>query len=439
MKKHWSEQNNLIMKKNFTSKKLFILFAGICLTSLCFSQDNYLPGFVIRNNGDTLKGFIDYRNWRVNPKEINFKSTIDSNPTSFIPINIKEFSVKDEVYSSGIVEVEISPVEESRLDYDPNQKIRTDTIFLQTLFRGNKCLYYYMNSNGRENFYISNKNSEPELLIYKKYLVKQGTTSLVRTRNDYIGQLKFFFSDNPKIQSKIENASYSKKDMIRLFQEYYKNTSSEIGFKREAEKVHLEIGTMAGLSMTKLKFNSSDPAFDYLENTDFKLSTNFTGGLLFDLIIPRNRGKFSINNELLFSMYKTSGQYEYLDINDTHKKLTSEFNYSYLKINNLLRYRFLFKNISVFLNGGISSGIRIGEKMHVKKEFTTSWSGTTVYEGSPFIQTEKFELGFIAGAGVKFKNISLEARMEKGDGMINVPSINAWATRYNLFVSYRFK
>jgi len=132
--------------------------------------------------------------------------------------------------------------------------------------------------------------------------------------------------------------------------------------------------------------------------------------------MPRNQGKLSLDNELLFSMYKTNGQYEFLDYNDTYKKLTTEFGYSYLKINNLLRYRFLFGNISKFINGGISNGIRLSERKYVKKEFTTTYSGTSVYEGSPLVQTKYYEQGFLVGAGIKSKKLSFEARLEKGDG-----------------------
>jgi len=426
------------MKKILKLKKPVLFVVWVLFSYLSYSQENFFPGYVINNSGDTSKGFVDYKNWAINPKEVVFKSTATSSPTTFIPTDIIEFSVKDEIYVSGIVEVENTPVEDNKLDYDPKLKITVDTIFLQTLLKGKKGLYYYRNNNGRENFYV-NKDSGFELLISKKYLIRQGTTSFIFTRKDYIGQLNLYFNDCSTIQTKIENTSYDQRDLIKLFQDYHKCSSSEIGFQRKAERVHLEIGALAGASLTKLKFNSGDADYDYLENTNYKLSTNFSGGLSFDIIMPRNHGKLSLDNELTFSMYKTTGQYEFLDYNDTYKKLTTEFGYSYLKINNLLRYRFLFGNISPFINGGISTGIRLSETKYVKKEFTTTYSGTSVYEGSPLVQTKYYEQGFLVGAGIKSKNLSFEARLEKGDGMINVPSINAWATRYYFLIGYRFK
>ena len=295
-----------------------------------------------------------------------------------------------------------------------------------------------MNNKGRENFYI-NKDGGFQLLVAKKYLLRQGTTSTVMTRKDYIGQLNLLFSDCPTLQTKIENTSYAQRDLIKLFQDYTKCSSSEIGFQRKKERVHLQIGALAGASLTKLKFNSSIPDLNYLENTNYKLSPDFSGGLFFDIIMPRNQGKLSLNNELLFSMYKTSGQYEFINYDDTHKKFTTEFGYSYLKINNLLRYRFPLGNKSLFINAGISTGIRLSETNYIKKEFTTTYSGTTVYKGYPLAQTKYYEQGFLVGAGLKSKNISFKTRLEISDGMTNVPRINARVTRYFFLIGYRFK
>jgi hypothetical protein len=426
------------MKKTLILKSSVLFTVSFLFSYLSYSQENFSPGFIIKNSGDTLKGFVDYRNWAINPKVVDFKSTATSYPTTFIPTDIKEFSVKDEIYVSGIVEVENTPVQDNRLDYDSKLKLTVDTIFLQSLIRGKKDLYYYMNNNGRVNFYV-NKDGRFELLVFKKYLIRQGTTSYIFTGKYYIGQLNEYLNDCLTIRTKIENSSYSKKDLIKLFQDYYKCSSSETGFQRKAERVHLEIGALSGVSLTKLKFNSGSSDYDYLENTNYKLSTNYSGSLFFDIIMPRNQGKLSLNNELLFSMYKTTGQYEFIDYNNTYKKMTTEFGYSYLKINNLLRYRFLFSNLSLFINGGISTGIRLSETKYVKKEFTTTYSGTSVYEGSPLVQTKYFEQGFLVGVGIKSKRISFEARLEKGDGIINVPSINAWSTRYYFLIGYRFK
>ena len=421
-------------------KKLLLLITGIIISVLSFSQQNYLPGYIIQNNGDTVTGFIDYRNWSLNPDLIEFRKTSDSGATKYKPDDIKEFKVKDEIYVSGFVEIENSLLEESKLLYDPKLNITTDTVFLQTLLNGEKSLYYHRNNTGRPNFYVK-KDDEFELLVYKKYLIRKGTTSYVHERKDYVGQLNLYLLDCPNIQTMIARTSYSQKDLIRLFQNYYEFFSLDMGFQRQHERVKLEFGVLAGSSSTKLSFYISYPGegLDYLENTDFKPSTNITGGLFLDILIPRNFRKLSLNNELIFSMYNTDGQYDYIDYSNVHKHYTTEFKYSYLKINNLLRYKFPVGNFSFFCNAGVSNGIRLSEEQYVKKEFTTTYSGTSVYEGTPLTQTSDYEFGFIAGAGIKTNRLSFEARLESASGMITLTSVDASTKRVYFILGYRIK
>jgi len=55
--------------------KYFYLFAFLISVSLSsLAQSNYKPGYVVDLRNDTLKGFIDYKEWENNPKTFTFKS-----------------------------------------------------------------------------------------------------------------------------------------------------------------------------------------------------------------------------------------------------------------------------------------------------------------------------------------------------------------------------
>jgi hypothetical protein len=53
--------------------KLLLFFFLLPFFSL--AQTNYKPGYVVTLKGDTLRGFIDYKEWIKNPKYISFKNT----------------------------------------------------------------------------------------------------------------------------------------------------------------------------------------------------------------------------------------------------------------------------------------------------------------------------------------------------------------------------
>lgn len=135
---------------------------------LCaYGQENFLPGYIIDLKGDTTKGFIDYRNWDKNPKDVVFRNDTDGIKSTYKPLDIREFRVLDELYEGAIVEIETSPVLTAKLKPDPELYFAIDTTFLQTVIRGTKSLYYLKDRTGKSHFYT--KDSLFRLLIYKRY------------------------------------------------------------------------------------------------------------------------------------------------------------------------------------------------------------------------------------------------------------------------------
>jgi len=57
-----------------------------------------LPGYLKTADGVRTEGFIDYRNWENNPKQITFKQEEQSEKQVFKALDIAEFGVKDEFY-----------------------------------------------------------------------------------------------------------------------------------------------------------------------------------------------------------------------------------------------------------------------------------------------------------------------------------------------------
>jgi len=412
------------------SRKYGLLIAGIIISQLAFSQKNYIPGYVITNNNDTLLGFVDYRNWQYNPDMIRFKTSLDDSPVSFSPSDIAEFKVEGEIYVSGIINTEISPRNSNRLNKYPQLNIKADTTFLQTLVSGNKSLYSYKNFDTGENFYIK-QDSGFDLLIYKRYIEQRDGQSVITENRKYLNQLTLYLSDCETINSKLNNTSYEKNSLIKLFQYYYKNSPSGVSFQRDMEKIRTEIGFLAGVSSTSLEFKSNSYAF--LVEAGFNTSVNFSSGIFLDLILPRMQGKWSINNEVLFSTYNVKGSYNGYDNENNYWETTTEISYSYLKINNMLRFKYPAGPLFLFLNGGISNGFAVSEN-----DLTKLYTTDSVEEEFTLDDPRKYEQAYILGAGLKFNKLSLEFRYEKGNGMSTYVDLNSLTKRYYFLLGYRF-
>ncbi len=76
-------------RKKYKLFPYYISAMGLLLLStlMLSGQQNFLPGYIVSNNEDTIKGWIDYKDWEKNPDAIKFKQdngqTFHYNPGDF--------------------------------------------------------------------------------------------------------------------------------------------------------------------------------------------------------------------------------------------------------------------------------------------------------------------------------------------------------------------
>lgn len=83
----------------------------ILMTYTAVAQRNYVPGVVITSQNDSLKGFIDFRNWYQSPTEIAFKESLTKEEQRFKPADINGFIVAEPevTYVSRALRIDITP------------------------------------------------------------------------------------------------------------------------------------------------------------------------------------------------------------------------------------------------------------------------------------------------------------------------------------------
>lgn len=430
------------MRKNLL-KGLLVSVAIVLTWIPLFSQENFVAGYIINQNGDTTRGFVDYRNWGKNPNKVSFRKTLNSEIKLYTPLEISSFSALDEIYKSAVVKVDNSNVKEistsSAFDF------RTDTIFLQTLFQGSKSLYYYKDNNDQDNFYIYN-NSQFELLEFKKYMKKDETGRLfLLTNKRFYGQLRFYLQDCPNIDLKYKDLAYNPQSLQKLFGYYYSQMKNEVVLVRTNEKIKTEFGAVVGVSMIDLKFVTTAPIFDPLPKVKFDNSITPTGGLFLNFVLPRNNGKWSIYNELTYSRYNTKAFYNEFYSNENYMIHNYKVDYTYCKVNNMLRFKYPIGKLHGFVNAGISNGLIVREMN--SDSINSRYNGTSttfvqkIIADSPSddsFESKKHELGFLLGLGINYKNIFTELRFEAGTGISQYIALKVNANRYNFLLGYRF-
>ncbi|MDP4238606.1 MAG: hypothetical protein Q8904_03930 [Bacteroidota bacterium] len=422
--------------KNSKYKTLFVLF-GLIFSLFVFSQENFIPGYIIQQNGDTVKGLINYLNWEKNPNQISFKETKSSNIKEYKPLEIIAFSVLDETYKSAIVKVDQSNIKYG-ISSDPEFEFRTDTAFVLTIIQGSKSLYYYCDRNRQHNFYIYN-NSNYELLEFKEFNRIHEGHLFHEMNNRYIGQLILYFQDCHIKESKFQNISYTLESIEKLFKYYYSQMKPEVVSVKKKEKTKVEVGVIGGICMTGIVFTSASElsAFDYITKVKFDKDLSLTGGVFLNIVLPRNKGKWSLYNELLYNSYSFDGFYSDFNNSNYYQNKTYKLGYYYLKMNNMIRFKFPVGKFQGFANAGFSNGFVFKEVNRDIVE-TKFYSDHTIVENKVLEETRKHEQGLLFGFGLIHKRISAEIRYEAGTGISEYTYLGCVTNRYNLILGYRF-
>ncbi|MES2517808.1 MAG: hypothetical protein V4585_06850 [Bacteroidota bacterium] len=415
--------------KTFT----FIVFCFFFIQHV-YSQENFIKGFVTTTNGDTLNGFIDYKNWDKNPNRITFQKINSNKKLSLKPSSILGFGVNGDYYESGVVQIELSSNSTIDLTTLKELDMKTDSVFLEAIFRGNKSLYSYKTEQIREQFYIKT-NGTFELLIYKRYLRNTEEQTKIIENATYLSQLSMYLHDMPNLQPKLKVTEYTTKSLKNLFEYYYKTSESTSKYQKQTEKVVFEFGALAGVSIFNIKFEGR--IFPELVNGGFNRSINPMGGVYFDIVFPRNQKRWSLHNELVYDSFKTQGYFMEYDYEEKYSTYDIKLDYAYLKLVNMFRYKLFIGKADVYVNAGLSNGWAIKhDRLLEKKSRLFATNRTEILD--PIKESSNYEQGYIIGLGVKYKKINFEIRNERGTGMSEYLSLVSPTNRLSFLIGYQF-
>lgn len=415
-----------------------ILFSVLSFIAFTTFAQNFQPATIVTTDGKSVEGEINYKDWKKNPAQIQFRKSSGS-PEIYSATDLKSFTVSDDRYVSAIVDVDDRSDNSSSLTTEPEIITHRDTVFLRALVTGTKSLYYYVDI--ADHFYIL-KNDTFELLRYKKYISPANDQDNVYLYNrGFVTQLSQYLEGCEVFKGSMDRVKYDDDNLKKAFGKYYacKSASPEFVRSREAEKV--EIGVIAGASSTnfKVKTSSSNVTMVAMSRAKFSASTNFAGGVFFDIVFPRQRGKVSLNNELTYSSYQTSGTYRVSQSPTRYDDRIFEVAYSYVKMNNMFRYKFLLNNSAIFVNAGLSAGMLLNDESKLTLFRKSDNIENTQVDNAFKIDARSFEVGILGGAGFRKNRISLELRVERGSGPISELETSATVYRYYALLGYRIK
>jgi hypothetical protein len=439
----------------------FLFFCFLLQISMpLMAQKNYQPAFVVNNSGDTLRGFIDYREWFVNPKEIRFKSSENGSIRDFKPNDIRTFKVVNDLYVSKTVDIEFDSTTNAFrwIPYEANSIFKDSSVFLLSLVQGRGSLFMLIHPSRRTSYYLQKDAIKPILLVNRNTLTSTyldtikdksfnrydwnwnfTSTDLEQAKSGVFGiQIKYLLSDFPPQLSEINKLSYKAKSLSRLINAYnqqFDGEKSSITNDEGFNRVKVKVGINAAYMSSSMNISVSGSFYNDL----FVMKGSGYGfGVTSQYILPRMRGKWAIFNDFTYNSYKTSGQDE-SDINNlTISKY--RFNLSNFRIYTQVRYRLLRSNkLDVFLNAGIfhSFLLKSDSYFEIKSaDFPSSNRSGAIIDND---NLRPIKFGIVAGFGVNFdRHFQLECRVDRQSSLSPADAIGSLFTNIQVMGSYFF-
>lgn len=381
-----------------------IFICGLYLfTFPAFSQTNFLPGYYITLNHDTVRGYIDYRLENRNHNECFFKDGMSEEAVKLSPNQIDGFVVND-------------------IDYYERRTHKTRRGeelygFFKVIIRGEVSLLLY-----RSEYYAVDKTGRMYDLSEK--FVDSGGGK----RKDYyrLGVIKALTRDCEELSNQLNKRYRTNDQLPDILQEYHECRG--LSFYR-TRKIKIGASTQWGISAAAVSSELFFKAVGF-ENSDFNKKVLPEFGPYLSIFLPRVGDKTRLITEVLYGQNKT---YSFF----TDKNVSNDFfaEYSYLRIPAYFRYT----PSAFFMEGGLQGQVIVSQDLR--------WRVETYNEGR--VNTEDrspgslpFQsLGFIAGAGLKFYagniNIQTAVRFSRTIGFDAMYKPHFQRLEFNLKLGFR--
>jgi hypothetical protein len=344
--------------------KLFYICLLIVLPSVIFAQSNYHEGYVVKNNGDTLRGYINYREWGQNPVSIDFKKNKEEKQTlQFNPQTIKGFQIIGmETYVSYTGIISMNKTRFPDLPDGQDTSKAQATIFLKQLATGSHITLFYHNDERKSRFFIAETNKNPvELKYYQYYADQQNAVEKPLYRGQLIVYINKFNSGNAGLKSKAERVSYEIATLEALVNEINGNKfekANGVNAKNKGSAIRLFVG--AGVFNTGTIYTNGNFMVrgEYGTSTYSVKTNSFSVAPLinfgFDLFVNPNVQQLIFRTALSLSYvnarlnYPKPNQYPLIDYILTFNQYTTS-------ITPQLLYNVYNKdNFKIYIDGGVS-------------------------------------------------------------------------------------
>lgn len=173
----------------------------LCTFYVALAQKNFKPATLVKTSGDTLKGYVNYKEWDEAPKIIEFKASLaDAKSERYTAETLRSFEILGiDKYFGYIGNISVDK------NFYPNiaDKLDTttvrDTVFLRQVYGGRPLTLFRHKDKIKNRFFISEGGARPIELKYYQFYVAV---------------------DNPAVASNVQQYRVYQDTLLALAQKY---------------------------------------------------------------------------------------------------------------------------------------------------------------------------------------------------------------------------
>lgn len=422
-------------------KKFHKFFSlAFLLPFFALAQSNYKPAYVVNLKGDTLRGFIDYREWNNNPEAISFKRQLsDASGTKYTPDDIVFFNINNiEAYRKYTGPISMDIVNIDHLTTGKDTTTRMAEVFLRILQKGkNVALYSYSDDLKVRYFIGDGPGFAPKELVYRIYEANDANgNGKTFTDETYLKQLNALAIKygvlNNDLTYTLQKADYQKPSLMEIVSKINNVSRQEFKAKYDDKGNNYFYGGL-GLAIAT---TTPSPGGTYKE-AGGKPYTSILPAIKFGINVfaSPNSERLSFRFELSAALIKYTSTYD--NAFSPYVNITYGYTNLAIAVSPQIIYNFYNgENLKVFAGGGIE----VSKYTYFSREYKNNKDGSQVpTSANPFNQNS-FSLPVMLKAGISVnKKIDIYA-----DYLLSGPVSDDYVFRLNtsslqVGVNYRLK
>eukprot|EP01037_Dinobryon_pediforme_P011962 gene11963-12051_t len=257
------------VQSNYPDLSKLWLSAMLMLAPMfALAQSNFKTGYVITSKGDTVKGFIDYREWASNPVSINFKTDLkDKKVRSFTTWDIRFFEISNmEAYQKYEGKISMDATDPDKITQGRDSSFRVATVFMKVIRKGKNVTLFSYTDPLKARYYIGESpDFSPVELIYRVYNNSDAETAThgkTIDENTYLKQLfalanKYNALDD-NLSRLFERSNYSEPALLDIVDKINKVSRAELS-KNKSLNPAVRLFITGAINVTNIAPTSVSP------------------------------------------------------------------------------------------------------------------------------------------------------------------------------------